>query len=139
MKLLVIGSGMMGSAAAFDMARTPQVKSVTLADADAKRARDVAARVNRITGDKKVRAVALDASDQKAATKIMRGHDAALSAVPYFLNLGLARAAVEAQCHFADLGGNNTVVRKTYALSKQAAKRGVCLVGVAKRLLPRPG
>jgi glycine/D-amino acid oxidase-like deaminating enzyme len=26
MKLLVIGSGMMGSAAAFDMARTPQVE-----------------------------------------------------------------------------------------------------------------
>src|SRR5206468_2902790 len=114
-------------AAAFDMARTPQVKSVTLADADAKRARDVAARVNRITGDKKVRAVALDASDQKAATKIMRGHDAALSAVPYFLNLGLARAAVAAQCHFADLGGNNTVVRQELALSKQAEKRGIAL------------
>ena len=37
MKLL-IGSGMMGSAATFDMARTPQVESVTLADSDAKRA-----------------------------------------------------------------------------------------------------
>ena len=43
MKLLVIGSGMMGSAAAFDMARTPQVDSVTLADSDIKRAREVAA------------------------------------------------------------------------------------------------
>jgi saccharopine dehydrogenase-like NADP-dependent oxidoreductase len=34
MKLLVIGSGMMGSAAVYDMARTPQVESVTLADTD---------------------------------------------------------------------------------------------------------
>src|SRR5215467_758068 len=127
MKLLVIGSGMMGSAAAFDMARTPQVKSVTLADSDAKRAREVAARVNRITGDKKVRAVALDASDEKAAARLMHGNDAALSAVPYFLNLGLARAAVEARCHFADLGGNNTVVRQELALSKKAEKRGVAL------------
>src|SRR5579872_5180906 len=125
MKLLVIGSGMMGSAAAFDMARTPQVDSVTLADADTKRARDVAARVNRITGGRKVRAVALDASDERAASKLMRGHDAALSAVPYFLNLGLARAAVEAGCHFADLGGNNTVVRQELALSKKAEKLGV--------------
>ena len=32
MKLLVIGSGMMGSAAAYDMARSPMVESVTLAD-----------------------------------------------------------------------------------------------------------
>src|SRR4051812_33818602 len=125
MKLLVIGSGMMGSAAAFDMARTPQVNAVTLADSDVKRAREVAARVNRITGDRKVRAVGLDASDERAAAKLMHGHDAALSAVPYFLNLGLARAAVEARCHFADLGGNNTVVRQELALSKKTETRGV--------------
>ena len=34
MRFLVIGSGMMGSAAAFDMARSRGVTSVTLADAD---------------------------------------------------------------------------------------------------------
>jgi lysine 6-dehydrogenase len=127
MELLVFGSGMMGSAAAFDMARTPQVSSVTLADSDVKRAREVAARVNRITGGRKVRAVALDASDEKAAAKLMDGHNGALSAVPYFLNLGLARAAVEARCHFADLGGNNTVVRQELALSKKAERRGIAL------------
>jgi lysine 6-dehydrogenase len=109
------------------MARMSTVSSVTLADADAKRARDVATRVNKITGEKKVRAVGLDASDEKAAAKLMRGHDAALSAVPYFLNLGLARAAVEARCHFADLGGNNTVVRQELALSKKAESRGVAI------------
>jgi lysine 6-dehydrogenase len=127
MKLLVIGSGMMGSAAAYDMARTPQVASIMLADSDVRRARDVAARVNRITGEKKVRATELDASDSKAAAKLMHGHDAALSAVPYFLNLGLAKAAIEARCHFADLGGNNTVVRQELALSKNAEKRGVAI------------
>ncbi len=127
MKLMVMGAGMMGSAAAFDMARTPAVDVVTLADGDVKRAREVAARVNRMTGGKKVRAVALDASDEKAAARLMRGHDAALSAVPYFLNLGLAKAAIEARCHFADLGGNNTVVRQELALAKKAEKRGVAL------------
>jgi lysine 6-dehydrogenase len=127
MKLLVIGSGMMGSAAAYDMARQPQVQAVTLADSDVKRAREVAARVNRIVDEKKVRAVQLEAGDEKAAAKLMRGHAAALSAVPYFLNLGLARAAVEARCHFADLGGNNTVVRQELKLSKKAAQRGVAI------------
>src|SRR5437016_672771 len=118
---------MMGAAAAYDMARAPQVKSVTLADNDSRRAREVAARINRIAGDKKVRAATLDASDEKAAAKLMRGHDAALSAVPYFLNLGLAKAAVEARCHFADLGGNNTIVREELAMAKKAEKRGVAL------------
>ena len=125
MKLLVIGSGMMGSAAAYDMARQGHVDSVTLADNDLKRAKDVAARVNRITGDKKVRAVALDAAKEKAAARLMKGHDGALSAVPYRLNLGLAKAAISAGCHFADLGGNNTVVRQELALAKQAEKRGI--------------
>jgi len=127
MKLLVIGSGMMGSAAAYDMARQEAVEAVTLADSDARRAREVAARVNRITGQKKIRAVSLDASSEKAAARLMRGHDGCLSAVPYFLNLGLARAAVEARCHFADLGGNNTVVRQELALAKKAERRGVAI------------
>jgi len=126
-RLLVIGAGMMGSAAAYDMARAEEVESVTLADMDRKRAKDAAARVNKLARTDKVRAVEIDADSEKAAAKLMRGHDAALSAVPYFLNLGLARAAVEARCHFADLGGNNTVVRKELELDRKAAKRDVAI------------
>jgi len=127
MKLLVIGSGMMGLAAAYDMARQDDVTSVTLADNDLKRAKLAAARVNRLAGGKKVRAAGLDASKEKDAARLMKGHDGALSAVPYFLNLGLAKAAIGAGCHFADLGGNNTVVRQELALARQAEKKGVAL------------
>lgn len=134
MKLLVIGSGMMGSAAAFDMARQDDVEQVTLADADlalaksaVKRLTKSLAAVGRKADAKKLKPVKLDASNYKAAGKLMQGHAACLSAVPYFFNVGLAKAAIEAKCHFADLGGNNVVVRKTYALAKQAAKRQVCL------------
>src|ERR1700746_1050726 len=107
MKFLVVGAGMMGSAAAYDMARQPDVHAVTLADADLKRAREVEARINHIPGDRKVKTLVLDASNQTSAAHAMKGHDATLSAVPYFLNLGLAKAAIEARCHFADLGGKN--------------------------------
>jgi len=127
MKLLVIGSGMMGSAAAYDMARNPEVKSVTLADTDYKRAKEAAARLNKLTRDKKIEAEKVDASSEKSAYKLMRGHAACLSAVPYFFNLGLAKAAIKAKCHFADLGGNNVVVRKTLELAKKAEKAGVAL------------
>ncbi len=127
MKLLVIGSGMMGSAAAYDMARNPDVKSVTLADSDYKRAKEAAARLNKLLGTKKINAEKVDASSEKSAYKLMRGHAACLSAVPYFFNLGLAKAAISAKCHFADLGGNNVVVRKTLELSKKAEKAGIAL------------
>jgi len=127
MKLLVIGSGMMGSAAAYDMALNPEVKSVTLADSDYKRAKEAATRINNLTKNRKVEAEKVDASSEKSAYKLMRGHAACLSAVPYFYNLGLANAAIKAKCHFGDLGGNNVVVRKTLDLSKKAEKAGVCL------------
>jgi lysine 6-dehydrogenase len=127
MKLLVIGAGMMGSAAAFDMARCVRVEEITLADADKKRAKDAAARINKAAGAKKVVPVSFDATSQRAAAKLMGKHDGALSAVPYFYNLGLAKAAVDAKCHFADLGGNNTVVRQELDLDKKAAKRDVAI------------
>jgi lysine 6-dehydrogenase len=127
MKLLVIGAGMMGSAAAYDMARCGRVESVTLADADTRRAKDATARINKLTRTKKVQATGIDASSRREAVRKMRGHDGTLSAVPYFYNLELAKAAIDAGNHFADLGGNNTVVRQELALDKQAAKKKVGL------------
>lgn len=118
---------MMGSAAAYDMARCARVQSVTLADADTRRAKDAAARINKLTRAKKVHATGIDASSRREAVRAMRGHDGTLSAVPYFYNLELAKAAIEAKNHFADLGGNNTVVRQELALDKQATKKNVGL------------
>src|SRR4051812_23202494 len=127
MKLLVIGAGMMGSAAAFGMARSRRLESVKLADADIVRALGAAECVAEGHGKKAapVRAVVLDAADETSASALMRGHTGVLSAVPYFLNVGLARAAIGAGCHFADLGCNNTIVRKTLAMSAEAEKNGI--------------
>jgi lysine 6-dehydrogenase len=127
MKLLVIGAGMMGSSAAYDMARCARVEGVTLADADTKRAKEAANRINKMVPGKKVKATGIDASSKRDVAKTMRGHDGTLSAVPYFYNLGLAQAAIDSNNHFADLGGNNTVVRHELALDKKAAKKGVAL------------
>ena len=96
MKCLIIGSGMMGSAAAFDMACTPQVDSVTLADSDVRRAREVCSPHESYYTRQESSGGTSQRREEKAAAKLMRGYDAVLSAVPYFLNLGLARAAVGA-------------------------------------------
>jgi len=127
MKLLVIGSGMMGAAAAFDMARSPQVESVTLADVDSDRVKTAVKKINQLARGKKVSEARLDASKPKQAARLMRGHNGVLSAVPYFFNLGLCQAAIDASCHFADLGGNNAVVGKEYALARKAAKKNLAI------------
>jgi lysine 6-dehydrogenase len=118
---------MMGSAAAYDMARSPDVARITLADADAKRAGDAATRLNRLSRGKKIHPLRADAGNAKTMAHRMRDHDAVLSCVPYFFNLELAKAAIQAGCHFADLGGNNTVVAQELALEKKAVKQGVAL------------
>ncbi|MGH9522687.1 MAG: saccharopine dehydrogenase C-terminal domain-containing protein [Terriglobales bacterium] len=127
MKLLVIGAGMMGTAAAYDMARNNNVVAVTLADNDKRRAKQAAERVNRLARRKVAQAVGIEAAEPKKAARLMGEHDAALSAVPYFYNAGLCRAAIDARCHFADLGGNNTVVKEELGMGKQAEKRGVAI------------
>ena len=127
MKILVIGAGMMGWAAAFDMARSEPVESVTLADKDEQRLNESVDRIRRLAGNNKVTGILLDAADSGAARDIMRGHDGVLSAVPYFFNLGLAKAAIRAGCHFADLGGNNAVVQQEFKRELQAHAAGVAI------------
>lgn len=117
----------MGRAAAYDMARSERVQSVTLADNDEARLKQAVQQVNQLAGGDKVKPVRLDASDTDAALKLMRGHDGVLSAVPYFFNLGLVKAAISAGCHFADLGGNNTVVRQELELESEAQAAGVAI------------
>ena len=118
---------MMGRAAAYDMARSERVESVTLADNDEARLNHAVQQVNQLAGNSKVRAVRLDAADAGAALDVMRGHDGALSCVPYFYNLGLVKAAIKAGCHFADLGGNNTVVQQEFKLEMQAHAAGISI------------
>jgi hypothetical protein len=104
MKLLVIGSGMMGSAAAYDMARQ-DARRLRHSRRQRSQARQRSCRPRQPHHrGKKVRAVALDASKEKEAARLMKGHDGALSAVPYRLNLGLAKAAISAGCHFRRSG-----------------------------------
>lgn len=118
---------MMGRAAAYDMARSQRVQSVTLADNDAARLEQAVAHVNQLAGGDKVRAVQFDAADSGAALEVMRGHDGILSCVPYFYNLGLVKAAIRAGCHFADLGGNNTIVQQEFKHEMQAHAAGVAI------------
>jgi lysine 6-dehydrogenase len=127
MKILVIGAGMMGWAAAFDMARSEPVDAVTLADQDAQKLNESVARIEALTGTGKVIGIVLDAADTGAALEVMRGHDGVLSAVPYFFNLGLTKAAVRAGCHFADLGGNNAVVQQQFKRELQAQAAGIAM------------
>jgi lysine 6-dehydrogenase len=124
MRALVLGAGIQGEAAIYDLARQADVTEVIVADTDGVRAEDVVRR--RTNG--KGRAVVADASRPEQIAPLMRASDTCVSAVPYFLNEPLARTAIAESCHFCDLGGNNDVVDAILALDAEAQAAGVSLV-----------
>ena len=124
MKIAVIGAGLMGRAALFDLARNEDVQSVGVFDVNERLASDVAGRF----GSGKASPGKLDASDVKATTRLLTNYNAAVSCVPYHYNPGLTRAAIKAQCHFIDLGGNNDVVRTQLVMDDDAKQAGVIVI-----------
>ncbi len=124
MRFLVLGAGAMGRAVAFDLVRTEGVTRVTLADANAKRARQAKA----FASSKMARTAVLDVTDADAVTAAMEGQDVAVSCVPYRFNVELSKAAIEAGVHMCDLGGNNDVVRKQLCLDARARRADVTII-----------
>jgi lysine 6-dehydrogenase len=124
MRVVLLGAGLQAQAACHDLVRQPDLTEITVADSDPDRAEALARR----WGDRRVRPVRLDAADPGAAARVLEGARAALSAVPYRFNAGLARAAVRVGCSFCDLGGNNAVVAEELALDTAAREAGVTVV-----------
>jgi lysine 6-dehydrogenase len=123
MKMLVLGSGLQGCACAYDLLQNPAVTQVTLADLHPERL----PRFLADAGDR-LRPVRLDVTDEAAVLSVMRGHDAVMSAIPYYFNGPMARLAVEAGAHFADLGGNTEIVFEQKKLQDAAVARGVSVM-----------
>ncbi|MGH2608594.1 MAG: saccharopine dehydrogenase family protein [Gemmatimonadales bacterium] len=123
MRMLVLGGGLQGSACAYDLLQHGGVERVTLADLHADR---LPAFLEPFAG-RLVRA-ALDARDANALRGLLRGHDAVLNALPYYFNLEVAKAAVDAGVHCADLGGNTEIVFSQKKLHEDAVRRGVSVI-----------
>ena len=124
MKMLVLGAGLQGCACAFDLLRDPEVSRVTIADLQPERM----ARFLSRTEDPRLFPVTLDVTDHAAVLAVMRDHDAVLSAIPYYFNGPMAKLAVEAGCHFADLGGNTEIVMEQKKLDQEARAKGLSIM-----------
>lgn len=124
MKMLVLGAGLQGCAAAYNLLQHEAVERVTLADLNPNRV----PRFLQPYAGKRLRTEALDASDFAAVVGAMRGHDAALCALPYHYNEPMTRAALEGGCHFSDLGGNTEIVFQQQKLHPQAEASGLSVI-----------
>lgn len=128
MKALVLGSGMMGSALAYDLVHSPSVEEVIIADIDEARAKSVALSFDNPKQDRHAKGIRLDINYYDDVVAAMSGMDAAIGAVSYTYNYILSKAAIEAGVHFLDLGGNNDVVNRQLTLHEKAKAADVCII-----------
>ncbi|NOY88118.1 MAG: saccharopine dehydrogenase [FCB group bacterium] len=124
MKIAVIGAGLMGRAALYDLANNEDVQKMGIFDVDEKLAEEIKKKY----GNDKTVSGYLDASDENSATQILKDYDAAISCVTYKYNPTLTKAAIVAHCHLVDLGGNNDVVNSQLEMNDEAAAAGVIII-----------
>jgi lysine 6-dehydrogenase len=124
MRMLVLGAGLQGSACAYDLLQNPDVKEVRLADLNISHIPDFLAPYS----GKRLVPTHVDVRDKAAVLAVMRESDAAMSAIPYYFNLDLARLAVEAGTHFCDLGGNTEIVFQQKDLDGAAKAKGITVI-----------
>ena len=124
MNVLILGAGMQGYAVAVDLLREPDLSRITFADTD----HDRLAAVRSKLADGRVTTAIGDAGRPQTLRALFEAHDVVVSAVPYFLNLPLAEAAVAAKRHFLDMGGNTSIVLRELALHDAAKAAGVAVL-----------
>jgi lysine 6-dehydrogenase len=125
MKMLVLGAGLQGCATAFDLLQNPAVTQVTIADLHPEH---LAPFLDPYKGTDRLKSVKLDVKDLPAVTALMRGHVSVMSAIPYYFNGPMAACAVEAGCHFSDLGGNTEIVFEQKKLHDAALAKGLSVI-----------
>jgi lysine 6-dehydrogenase len=118
-RVLVIGAGFVGRAAAWDLTRRGH--DVTIADRDASLASEAADSYG-------ATALTLDVEDEAAIGGPMSGHNAVVAAVPYRFGVDLAAAAIDSGCHYFDFGGNPTVVQRQLLLDDRARAADLTIV-----------
>ncbi|MEW5761084.1 MAG: saccharopine dehydrogenase C-terminal domain-containing protein [Candidatus Thermoplasmatota archaeon] len=119
MRFLVLGAGMMGSAVVYDLVGCG--KEVVVCDIELEKAKKVAKKY--ACNWEKV-----DAESFEEVSKLMKGADAVISALPYRFNYKLAKSALKAKVNFCDMGGNIDIVNKELSLDKEAKKKNITIV-----------
>jgi lysine 6-dehydrogenase len=123
MKFTVIGAGMMGSAAAYDLAVANPSDEVVIADINLQQATRTAKAIG-----PNVTPIRLDVNNTKDLARAIEGNNAVISAVSYSVNYSIARTAIQAGVHVCDLGGNDDVVAKQLTLDAEAKEKNVTVV-----------
>jgi len=106
----VLGAGCQGTAAAYDLAKFGNADLILIGDINLETGRKSAARVNQLLNIDIVEARQVDVTQQDDLLEFLTGINTVISAVPYYFNLNVTKAAITAKVNMCDLGGNTEIV-----------------------------
>ncbi|MBI3811528.1 MAG: saccharopine dehydrogenase NADP-binding domain-containing protein [Nitrospirae bacterium] len=128
---LILGAGRQGTACAYDLARFGEADRITLADANRDYAQKSVDRLRRLLSPStktQLEAAAVAVQNHSELVDRLRGAGAVMSAVPYYFNPLVAKAAIEAAVPMCDLGGDIEVVLEEMRLSNLAKAAGISII-----------
>ena len=111
-RVLILGAGKIGGAIV-DLLYATGDYAITVADSNAGFLKQAAG--------KKAKAEKIDVSDMKALRRIAKGQHAVLSALPFFLNPGVAKVCADVGAHYFDLTEDVETTRAVRAVAKTSS------------------
>jgi len=124
----ILGSGMQGTAAAYDLAKFANPAKILVGDVDLEQATRCADRVNRLVGRDICAARQVDALNPESLSPFLEEVDMVLSCVPYWMHPGIAKVAIETITDMVDLGGNTDITMQTLGMDEQAKAAEITIV-----------
>jgi lysine 6-dehydrogenase len=125
---VILGAGRQGTAAAYDLAKFGDATKVILADINPAAAQASADRINSLLNKDIAQGVQVDVTNPNDLQQLFENTDGVLSAVPYYYNLDITRAALATGTHLCDMGGNTDVVFEQIKLGEADKSIGVSIV-----------
>jgi saccharopine dehydrogenase-like NADP-dependent oxidoreductase len=110
-KVLILGAGKIGGAIV-DLLHGSGAYDISLADSNATFLKQAA-------GDR-AETHLIDVGDHAALTKVAQGQDAVISALPFFLNPGVAQVCADVGAHYFDLTEDVETTRAVKAIAKSS-------------------
>ncbi|MEX2242576.1 MAG: saccharopine dehydrogenase C-terminal domain-containing protein [Fimbriimonadaceae bacterium] len=124
----ILGSGMQGTAAAYDLAKFAQTDKILMGDLDLQQAKRAADRVNLLVGRDVCVPHEVNALHAENLADFLNEVDVVMSCVAYWMHPRIAEVAIETMTDMVDLGGNTEVTMQTLALDERAKANDVTLV-----------
>jgi saccharopine dehydrogenase-like NADP-dependent oxidoreductase len=121
MKILLLGVGLQGRAALYDLAHSPDVAHVIAADADISTLRAFS---ESLPTDR-VSATRVDVRDEARVAELMQKAQAVIALLPHTFRAPIARQAVECGIHYVDASYPDGAYD---ALASKAAAAGVAIL-----------